>query len=111
MPSSSCAVAASATKAKSQPQRLSRDAFFLGAVKAGEELVALLARGGEVVRLHVAEAADVLGDRGDLHGERMVGRRELGQQALHVGFVLGDERTLGAPLDRVAEGVERGAAQ
>src|SRR5258706_637899 len=113
-PSSTCSSApsaAQATKASSPAQRSSRRAMRFRAVKAGEKIVLLLARQGEVARLHMAEAADLLGDRCDLHRYRVICRRELREQAIDVRFVFRDQRAFGAPLRGVAEGVERRATQ
>src|SRR5258706_3427662 len=113
-PSSSASSAPSAvpaTRASSPAQRSSRRAMRFRAVKAGEKIVLLLARQGEVARLHMAEAADLLRDRRDLHRYRVIGRRELCEQAIDVRFVFGDQGTLGAPLGGVAERVEGRAAQ
>ena len=48
--------------------------------------------------LYVPEAADVLGDGRDLHGERMICRRQRGEQPFDIALVLGDQRALGTPL-------------
>src|SRR2546428_7170558 len=100
----SSASAANASTARSQAQRLSRGALGFGAVKTRHELVVLFARGAEMAGLYVPEAADVLGDGSDLHGKRMICRRQLGEQAFDIALVLGDQRALGAPLGGVAEG-------
>src|SRR5438309_12055148 len=107
----SSASAAKAATASSHAQHLSCSALGSKVVEAGEELVALFARGGEMTGLDVPEAADVLGDRSDLHGKRMIGRRQLSEQAFDVDLVLGDQRALGAPLGRVTKRVEGRAAQ
>src|SRR5258706_15135232 len=108
-PSSSASSAPSAvpaTRASSPAQRSSRRAMRFRAVKAGEKIVLLLARQGEVARLHMAEAADLLRDRRDLHRYRVIGRRELCEQAIDVRFVFRDQRALGAPLGGVTKHVE-----
>src|SRR6266850_2702907 len=107
----SSASAANASTARSHAQRLSRGALRSKVVEAREELVVLLARGGEMAGLYVPEAADVLGDGRDLHGERMICRRQRGEQPFEIALVLGDQRALGTPLGGVAERVENGAAQ
>src|SRR5689334_5402836 len=89
----------------------SRGALRLRALEAREELFLLLARGGEVARLHMAVAADLLRNRGDLDCEAVVVRREAREQPLDVALVLGDQRALGAPLRGVAERVECSATQ
>src|SRR5258706_6924959 len=113
-PSSTCSSAPSAvqaTKASSPAQRSSRRAMRFRTVKAGEKIVLLLARQGEVARLHMAKAADLLGDRRDLDRYRVIGRRELCEQAIDVRFVFRDQRALGAPLRGVTKHVEWRTAQ
>src|SRR5882672_8306942 len=101
-PSSTCSSApsaAQATRASSPAQRSSRRAMRFRAVKAGEKIVLLLACQGEVARLHMAEAADLL-------RYRVIRRRELREQAIDVRFVFRDQRALRAPLGRVTERIE-----
>src|SRR5207237_9218838 len=97
---------AQATKASSPAQRSSRRAMGFRVVKAGEEIVLLLACQSEMPRLHVSETTDFFRDRRDLYRQRMVRRRELCEQALDIGFVFGDQGALGAPLGGVPEWLE-----
>src|SRR5439155_26707591 len=94
---------------KARPSR--GGALYLGVFEAREEVLLLLARRGDVAHLDVAEAADFLRQRRKLDGKRMVRGRKLREHALEGRFVLGDERSLGAPLRGVAEWIERRAAQ
>ena len=59
----------------------------------------------------MAEAADLFRDRGDLHRERVILRREPGEQALDGLLVLPDQLALGTALLRVPEDIERGTPQ
>src|SRR3546814_7112139 len=59
----------------------------------------------------MAEAADLLGDRGQLDRQGMVVGRQLRQHLLDQRLVAGDELALCPPLGAVAEDVERRAAQ
>src|SRR6185503_15063121 len=111
MPSNSSAQAQGATSiAPSQARHLRRGALALRVLKALEQLVLLAARADHAARLDVAEAADLLRDRGDLHRERMVRGREPREQPLDGGLVRADQGALGAALGGVAEDIERGAA-
>src|SRR5262249_10114253 len=65
----------------------------------------------EIPLLDVTEAANLLGHSRDFDRERMVVRRKRRGELLQHGFVLADEAALGAALLRVAEHVERRAAQ
>src|SRR5262245_60171671 len=82
---------------------------------AGTELVEqcrLVGLGGaQVTLLHVTEAADLFRNTGECHGDMMVVRSELIQDLRQHRFVVGDKGPLGASLDRIAEGIECGAAQ
>src|SRR5687767_2002469 len=77
----------------------------------GEKVLPLLTSWGEVARFDVAEAADVVRDRGDLERERLVLRVQARQQPRDGLLVLADQRALGAPLLHVAERLERAAAR
>lgn len=71
-----------------------------------------LARGGLGVRqLDVAEAADLLRQRGERHQLRIVVCVEPGQQRAQVLLVLGEQRSFELALGAVAERVEQRAAQ
>src|SRR5258705_510044 len=107
----SSAAAPNASSATSQRQRLSRRALGAATLKARNEVVVLLARRSQVAGLDVTEPANLLRYGGNLHGKRVVGRRELGKHALHVGLVLGNQRTLGASFAGVAKRIESRAAQ
>src|SRR5258706_1385884 len=107
----SSAAAPNASSATSQRQRLSRRALGAATLKARNEVVVLLACRSQMAGLDVAEAANLLRYGGNLHRERVVGRRELGKHALHVGLVLGNEGTLGASFAGVAKRIESRAAQ
>ena len=75
------------------------------------QLRPLRARGREMALLHVAVAADLLGDARDLGGLReALGAQRL-QQLVDARPVLVDQRALGPALLGAAEDVERGAAQ
>ena len=76
----------------------------------GEEFRFLRLGRVEVARLDVAVAADVLRDAGELDGERVVVRREAGQDLVEQRLVLGDERALALALRGAAEDVEQRAA-
>src|SRR5712691_7485581 len=79
--------------------------------ESGEQLAALPARRDDALRLDMAVAADLFGQRSDLHGSRVVLRRQPLQQLLHRLLVLADQRALGAPLRGVTEHIEGSAAQ
>src|SRR3954471_21081933 len=76
------------------------------AAELGEQRLALCARGVDALRLEVAEAADLLGQRGDLHGQGVVVGREALEQRADGLLVLGDQRALHAPLGGMAEEVK-----
>src|SRR5690606_19199190 len=80
-------------------------------VEGLQQLHALLPRRSEMARLHMAEAPDLLGHRGDAHGDREVLAREAGQQLADRALVLLDEGPLLASLLGAPEDVERPAAQ
>jgi len=61
--------------------------------------------------LHVAIAADLLGDAGDLDREPVVVVVQRAKQIADSAFVIGDQLPFQFPLRCVAEDVERGAAQ
>ena len=61
--------------------------------------------------LHVTIAADVFRDAGNGHGLRQLGRRQFRQQAAHRRAVFKNQRALRLALGRMAEHVERRAAQ
>ena len=70
-----------------------------------------LPEAGHVAELDALVAADQVGQAREPHG-RLVGLgRERGERLLDERPVLGDERPLQPPHPRVAEGIERGAAQ
>src|SRR5262249_31595920 len=83
--------------------------------RAGAELVKqrrLVGLGGlEMAQLDVAEAADLLGDGGEADRNVVVVGIELAEHLLEQRLVVARERALGRALDRIAEGVERRAAQ
>src|SRR2546423_6467874 len=110
-PSSSCSSAPSAAHAKNATNQLSSGAMGFRMVKTREQLVLLLAGGGEVAGLHMAEAADVFRNARDLYRQLVIGGRELGEQALDVHLVFHDQRAFRAPLRGVTERIERRTAQ
>src|SRR5262245_43620551 len=61
--------------------------------------------------LHMAEATDLLGHAGDLHGERVTVVVEALDQLLDDPLIVGNELPLALALRRVAEDVELRAAQ
>src|SRR5258706_9202549 len=107
----SSAAVPNASSATSQRPRLSRRALGAATLKARNEVVVLLARPSQVAGLDVTEPANLLRYGGNLHGKRVVGRRELGKRALHVGLVLGNQRTLGASFAGVAKRIESRTTQ
>src|SRR5438552_18280932 len=62
-------------------------------------------------RLHVSEAADFFWNGAESHREGVILRRELAHDLAEQRLVVGDQLALGAALFRVAEDVERRAAQ
>src|ERR1700694_2962275 len=111
----SCACAsAAAAKNRDRPHflpALRSRSLNGGSAKSREQRVALLPRGDDIFHLDMAEAADLLRQRSDLHGSRVVLRRQPLQELLHRVLVLADQRALGAALFGVAENVERSAAE
>src|SRR2546421_12564623 len=89
-----CAFATLAARQK-KSARLSRSFLRPPAGELGEELLAFLARGDDAFHLDVAVAADVLGLRGNLYGERVVLRIEAFQERVDGLLVFADQRTLG----------------
>src|SRR5512139_3826133 len=79
--------------------------------EGGQKVRFFLLRGGEMTRLHVPEAANLLGNRRDRDGGRVVLARELRGELLHRFLVVGDELALEPALVGMAEHVERRAAQ
>src|SRR5262249_14188497 len=83
--------------------------------RAGAELVEqrrLVGLGGlEMAQLDVAEAADLLGDGGEADRNVVVVGIELAEHLLEQRLVVAHERAFRAALDRIAERVQRGAAQ
>src|SRR4029079_3817022 len=78
---------------------------------ARKQFVPLLARLGDAARLAVAVAANLLGQRGELDGERKVLTGQAGEQFFDDLLVFVDERALAAPLLGATERIERRAAQ
>lgn len=76
-----------------------------------QQFVLLALRLLEVPLLHIAVAADLFGDRGERHRQRMILRREAFKKFIDKRFVVGDELALGAPFLGTPEQVERRAAQ
>src|SRR3954470_14703342 len=76
-----------------------------------EELLALLARRGDVALLDVAEAADLLGEGGELDCGGVILRVEAGEELLDCLLVLPDQLALHAPLFGMAEGIKRGSSE
>src|SRR5262245_38421503 len=64
-----------------------------------------------MARLDVAEAADLLRDGSEANRDGMVLGRQLLDDLTEQRLVIGDQLALGAALLRIAENVERGAAQ
>src|SRR5690606_11533591 len=71
----------------------------------------LLLGGRELLVLHDVEAADVLGDLGELDREVEIALRQAVQDLAHHALVLLDERPLPSAMRRLVEEVERGMAQ
>ena len=90
---------------------LGRVGVGAGLAEGGQQVGLARLGGGEMRRLDVAVTADVLGDRRDLDGERVVVVVEAGDQRLDDRLILDDQAALGAPIGRVAERVEGAAAQ
>ena len=67
--------------------------------------------GDEMLLLDVAEAADFFRDRGKTDRDMMIVRRELRQHFVEHRFIVRDQLAFGAPLLRMAERIERRAAQ
>src|ERR1043165_3498637 len=79
--------------------------------EALEEFLAFLARRLDAALLDVAEAADLVGERGDLDRGGLVLRVQRREQQLDRLLVLADQFALHAPLFGVTERIERGAPQ
>src|SRR5258708_24161010 len=82
-----------------------------GVMERRQEVGLALLDLGEVLFLHVAEAADLLGQGGDLDGEGVVAGVERGDDRRHRRLVVADETPFGLALLAVAEDVEGRAAQ
>src|SRR4051812_24868070 len=67
--------------------------------------------GSKVAGLDRAEAADFLRDRSEADSKRMIVGRQLGEDFLERCPVIRDQLTLGPALLRIAEDVERRAAE
>src|SRR5271163_3850666 len=70
-----------------------------------------LAHLGEIAHLHMAVTANLLGQRGERDRERVIVRGQRRHQLPEKRFIFADQRPLLAPLRRMAENVEPGAAQ
>src|SRR4051794_40025041 len=90
---------------------LRRSALGAPRAEALKEFLALLARRLDIAFLDVAEAADLLGERGDLERGSVILRVEAGEELLHRLLVLPDQLALHAPLFGMAEGIERGSSE
>src|SRR6516164_6211067 len=58
----------------------------------------------------VSETADFLRDGGETDRQMMIFRRQLGDHLIEHRLIIVDQSPLGAALDRIAEWIERGAA-
>ena len=71
-----------------------------------QQLRFFLPRGLYMGALDVTVTPNALGDRGNLHGKRMILRTQLAKQLIDSGLVGSNELTLEAPIGVVAEGIE-----